>query len=369
MISERDLSSVVAAIYEAGIDFSRWPETLGMLAAVMDSPSAGIARQGPAPEQCWNIDHGVSDSFAGDYQAHYHSVNAVWQRAPATPAGSVHTDSMLIPRSELTRTEFFQDFLRPQGIGGMIAAVALLENGRQTVVTVRSHREFDDQQIALYRLLTPHLQRAVQINIKLARAEINHAASMELLDRLEQAVLFVDENSTVLFANSAAETLMRAEAGLWRQRGVLQGHVRSETADLHSAVVRCGQAGLAGGAFVSLSRPGRHPLAVRVTPAPGELPAWLATRPAAILCVTDPDHAAKPPPRLLQEQFGLTRAQAALAVEILEGDGIQAAADRLLISRATARTHLAQIFEKTGAHRQAELLRIITAARPSLRPD
>ena len=369
MISERDLASVVAAIYEAGVDFGRWPQTLGILAAVMDSPSAGIARQGPTPEQCWNVDYGVSDSFARDYQAHYHGVNAVWQRAPATPAGTVHTDSMLIPRSELTRTEFFQDFLTPQGIGGMIAAVALLENGRQTVVTVRGHREFDDQQIALYQLLTPHLQRAVQINVRLARAEINHATSMELLDRLEQAILFVDENATVLFANSAAEMLMRAEAGLWRQGGVLQGHVLSETANLQAAVMRCGRAESGAGAFVALSRPGRSPLAVRVTPAPGELPAWLAQRPAAILCVTDPDRSPKPPPRLLQEQFGLTRAQAALAIEILEGDGIQAAADRLLISRATARTHLAQIFEKTGAHRQAELLRILTAAQPSLRPD
>jgi DNA-binding CsgD family transcriptional regulator len=42
------------------------------------------------------------------------------------------------------------------------------------------------------------------------------------------------------------------------------------------------------------------------------------------------------------------------------GDGIQACADRLGITRATARTHLAHIFRKTGTNRQAELVRLLS---------
>jgi DNA-binding CsgD family transcriptional regulator len=34
-------------------------------------------------------------------------------------------------------------------------------------------------------------------------------------------------------------------------------------------------------------------------------------------------------------------------------------AERLGISFATARTHLSRIFEKTGVHRQAELVRLV----------
>lgn len=43
----------------------------------------------------------------------------------------------------------------------------------------------------------------------------------------------------------------------------------------------------------------------------------------------------------------------------MAGTGIQAAADRLQISRSTGRTHLARIFEKTGTHRQAELVHLM----------
>src|SRR5215471_12031909 len=59
------------------------------------------------------------------------------------------------------------------------------------------------------------------------------------------------------------------------------------------------------------------------------------------------------------EDFGLTPAEAAVAVEVLGADGLQAAAGRLGISLATARTHLAHVFDKTGTRRQAELVRVL----------
>jgi hypothetical protein len=53
-------------------------------------------------------------------------------------------------------------------------------------------------------LLAPRLQRAVQINIKLAKAELKHIASVEALNNLEEGVLFVDLN-----ANSRSRTKQR----------------------------------------------------------------------------------------------------------------------------------------------------------------
>ena len=61
----------------------------------------------------------------------------------------------------------------------------------------------------------------------------------------------------------------------------------------------------------------------------------------------------------LNERFGLTVAEAGLAAEIVKGDGREAAARRRGISVATARSQLASIFEKTGTHRQAELVHLL----------
>lgn len=58
--------------------------------------------------------------------------------------------------------------------------------------------------------------------------------------------------------------------------------------------------------------------------------------------------------------FGATRrVRAEIALEIIKGHGRAVAAERLGISAGTARIHLQRVFEKTGTHRQAELVRLI----------
>jgi DNA-binding CsgD family transcriptional regulator len=49
--------------------------------------------------------------------------------------------------------------------------------------------------------------------------------------------------------------------------------------------------------------------------------------------------------------------EAALTVELMRNDGLQAAADVLGIAHSTAKSYLKRIFEKVGVHRQTELLR------------
>jgi DNA-binding CsgD family transcriptional regulator len=232
---------------------------------------------------------------------------------------------------------------------------------------MHGRRQFDADDITLYKLITPHLQRAVQINLKSAQAQINHAASREALDRLNEGVLLVDANGSVILVNRFAESLFVGEAGLRQRNGILQGNVHSETLALHALIAKCGERGPipSSGGFLSLSRvAGQSPLSLMVAPVPHRAPDWLiGKRTVAIIFVNDPERTPKPASRQLTEQFGLTRAEAAFAIEIMDGDGIQAAADRLSISRATARTHLARVFDKTGVRRQSELVRLLMSVK------
>src|ERR1700716_798696 len=116
MSSESDLVALIAAIYEAGADFTLWPDTLARIAAAFGAPSGGMARQGETPAECWGISSGVEPVAIKSYVEHYHGVNPIWQRVPNTPAGTVQADTMVIPRRELERTEFFNDYLIPQRI-------------------------------------------------------------------------------------------------------------------------------------------------------------------------------------------------------------------------------------------------------------
>ena len=61
----------------------------------------------------------------------------------------------------------------------------------------------------------------------------------------------------------------------------------------------------------------------------------------------------------LRQCFGFTAAEAALALEIVKGDGRKAAAARRGITDGTARAHLLRIFDKAGVNRQAALVRLL----------
>ncbi|THD47119.1 MAG: LuxR family transcriptional regulator [Bradyrhizobium sp.] len=363
MIDESTFAALINAIYDAAIDFSRWPDALRLISSVCASHSTVLTRQGASPAESWSLAPQCEPAYYESYCSYYHGVNPLWQRAASAPAGTIQTDSMIMPKSELVRTEFYNDFLAPQRLGSMLNAVTLVERGQQTVIATHRKDEFDPEHIQLFQLLSPHLRRAVQLNTRLAGLETRCEASAEALNRLEQGALLVDECVGVVFASQEAERLFAAGDGLRVTEGVLCANSAADTALLHALVAGCARHGAEAGTGGSLRlsrRPDRSPISLQVAPLRSEVPLFSMTgRPVAILFVTDPDRKTRSPIAWLQRRFGLTAAEAAFAGEIVAGAGIQAAADRLQISRSTGRTHLARIFEKTGTHRQAELVRLI----------
>jgi len=53
----------------------------------------------------------------------------------------------------------------------------------------------------------------------------------------------------------------------------------------------------------------------------------------------------------------------------LDGESIDRLADRLCISRNTARTHLRRLFAKTTTARQADLMRVLLSTHAPVRFD
>ena len=363
MIGERGFATLIAAIYEAGADFRRWPEALRLLAHAYHAPAVVFGGTSRRVEDVFILAPQVDPVVLERYGAYYHRINPIWRPILSIPVGAVLTDTMIMPKREFARTEFFNDFLLPMDVGSMLGAVAHLEAGRQFSVVVQRSREFEADDVRLYRRLAPHLQRAIQLNTKLARLDMQCAAFAELLDQLHQGTILVDAASRVFFANRAAENLMTLRGGLRLMKGILQAQSAQDTAKLHALIAACAERAREpeGGSTLVLRRgPDRSPITVSVLPLRSTSSTFFSlSRPVVIVFATDPDRTQTQPAARMRLRFGLTAAETAFALEILKGDGIQACADRLGISRATARTHLSHIFQKTDTRRQAELVRVL----------
>jgi DNA-binding CsgD family transcriptional regulator len=69
---------------------------------------------------------------------------------------------------------------------------------------------------------------------------------------------------------------------------------------------------------------------------------------------------------LLQELYGLTRAQAEVARRLFAGRNVEQAARSLRLSPNTVRSHLKQIFTKCEVKSQAELMHLLAQGPSSL---
>ena len=70
------------------------------------------------------------------------------------------------------------------------------------------------------------------------------------------------------------------------------------------------------------------------------------------------------PTSLLRSHYGLTARQLQLVIHLADGASLDEAAAAMAIGMPTARSHLAKCFEKTGTHRQSELIGLALSLVP-----
>lgn len=366
LMDHDSLLQLIGEIYDAAADVTRWPQVLQHVADAFGAQEAALGMVSPVAVP-WLIAPRSDPDYLRSYGEYYHSRNLFWRNMSRLPVGTGASDTMVMSKSELQASEFYNDWSKPQGYLAVMGATLFLEDGWRTEFVVPGKNEFEAEHLKLYDAIAPHLVRAVQLNQRLARAEIGHAGTAAALDHLEQGVLLTNNKARVVFANRTAGTLFASGDLRLRERAVC-AQSAADTAALHGMIASCAE-GSEGGGYVPAARATGCPLSLLVIPVRGEI-AWLPQeQPCAIVFITDPDRAAVPDAVQLQRQFGLTPAEARFTVEILKGDGIGATAERLGILPGTAKTHLHRVLAKTGTRRQADLVRLILTARHQAQRD
>ena len=364
------LLAAVQRIHEAPLAPDGWMRALPSVADALRSEASVFLAQNATWTTEFAVGFGLSEQTAG-FAAAADSDFTFWQTVRALPVGSVVPTSALLPDREFARTTFYNEGVRPIGAFHGLCASALstpqrfvhLSTGRRL-----GREDFDAEDIAAMRTLVPHVRTALSVGQRLAAADLHAASASEALARLDTGVILVDAAAKILFANRTAEAILASNDGLGIDREGICACGHGAARLLGRLIASCGRGtivnGRPGGSIDAPRGEGRSPLHVVVAPFRAETAqidtAWLgAARPAAIVLVADPDRERHVRKESLGRRFGLTPAEADVALEILKGDGGNASAARLGISLATVRTHLNHIFEKTGVHRQAELVRLL----------
>jgi DNA-binding CsgD family transcriptional regulator len=101
-------------------------------------------------------------------------------------------------------------------------------------------------------------------------------------------------------------------------------------------------------------------LHIRIAPFPREHSPG-GSRFAAIALIGDPERAQRLPFETMRSVYGLTPAEAKLALLLLEGKSISEAAHENEVTKDTVRSQVKSIFLKTGTRRQGELIGLLSS--------
>ncbi len=267
---------------------------------------------------------------------------------------------------------FYSEFMVHAGI--LYQAGSILEKEEFRWAVIGMHRSEDGQPfegapLELLSRLVPHVRRSLQIYRQVAQLQQANTHLYRILDGIRAAVLLLDAHGRLRYANRAAEHLLAANSCL----RVTAHHQLVATAAADDALLQQAltDARLAsnrdrharqGGAMLALPRrEQRSPLMLTVAPL-SELAGYQELGRDGIvtaLFISDPESGRHLAREHLQDAYRLSEREIDICQAFLDIPSTSSVAERCGIADSTLRTYLKSIYEKTGRHSQAELMRLL----------
>ncbi|MGH1427335.1 MAG: helix-turn-helix transcriptional regulator [Arenicella sp.] len=380
-----DFSETVSLIYEAGLDPEMWPHALQSMCRHVNASKAQILYIDPED---------LYFSFACGYgfNPYTYDIGAsrfrrYMQSDPVALYGIQHMNQAFADRRVIDETVIKQspaqrEIRDPANMEFLLTAFLSDNDMEWTGICFMRGKESEafnlNDEITLNRFI-PHIKRASFMHKSLASSSHLKTLQSSVLDNIEQGIIVVDELHDVVATNKKADDILDQNKHLYikrkrlvcadKQVGTLLFQNIGESLDNQQknnrsrTAVRI-QHGSGRSTFLVTT-----PLQLqRFKESQQKLPdsthyytARIPVKNHALITLCEVDSAPKASVNILMDLFGLTPAEAALAVALSSGDSLQQAAKTLGRTSGTARIQLQSIFEKTDTNRQANLIRLLMA--------
>ena len=370
------LSELIGLVYDAALDPTLWPRALEQACRFVGGSSGSLFWHDTATEQSAVLHLFNEDPhYTKLYFEKYLPLNPCFPAAAFVEAGEVCGSTDLIPFEEIVETRFYAEWMKPQGIIDALAANLEKTATSASILAVRMHEQdglADIDERRRLALIVPHFQRAVSIGRLFDQSKSAQAVLTQTLDNVSAGVFLTGPNGRLVFTNAPGRAILDEASLLIDRNGVLVATVPEAQRALREALAAAENGNIAadGSGPISLStaQPGQWFASVLpLTSGDRQHTGALHSAVAAVF-VRKTSLANPPPLEVLAKVYKLTASEIRLLDAVMKVSGVKALAEALGLKQATVKTHLHNVFRKTGTARQSELVKLIAGFEPPGRP-
>lgn len=361
------LSRLIGDIYDTTLDPASWTGVLQKLADFVGGQAAGLLSK-DAVSKAGNayFFYGLDPSYQASYARTY------WRHDPMAALASYDVEqivsiSELMPHDDFRRSIFYRQWSRPQG--WIDAVKAVLDKSATSFAYLSVCRNetsglVDDEMRRRMTLVVPHVRRATVIGKVIDLRRVEAATFADVLDGLSAGVFLVDARGMIVYANAAAHAQLDASIVLHATQRQLTANdpvANRSLRDVLAATDRGDDALKDKGIALPLPSPlGDHHVA-HVLPLTGgkRASSAVADRASAAVFVHRATLESPSSPRAIGALYRLTPAELRVLLAVVDVGGVPEVAATLGVAETTIKTHLGRVFEKTGASRQADLVKLV----------
>jgi DNA-binding CsgD family transcriptional regulator len=368
-MTDIEFSELVGAIYDAAIDPPRWPFVveqlrlqLGFAAGVM-----GVVKLPggePIIQAVANLPNHLVARL-GDYDE---EIVELWGGSTvmaSLPLEEPILNSQVVTREVIETNRFVREWAYPQGLVDQVALALARDRTMVATLSFSVHGSapvVSEETLQNLRLLAPHLRRAMTIS-RLIDAATGMASTFEgALGASASAAILVDAAMTIVYANDAAQEMLRYADPLRAVEGKLEliaplvpGNLEAVVQAMEQQEAKLGRRGIG----IPARRRDRSPVVAHVMPLrqrSGRPGADMLAVAAVFIADTGGEVAL--PIDALSVIYELTPTEARVFEMIVAGRSTREMAARLSVAPSTLKTHMLQLFAKTGRHRRVDLVRL-----------
>jgi DNA-binding CsgD family transcriptional regulator/PAS domain-containing protein len=352
---------LIAALYDTALYGGDWQPALDRFRVLLNSAEGSLCDLKHEIQDTGThvSGHLLTPDVREPYMRYYGRIDPKLRVLYRHKVNYLFNDARHFDAEFVARNPFYQEYTRSLGMRHTLDMTIGRDDSSERFLAVMrapSRGPYGARDEGLFRQCAQHFLRVLKLKDRIDAAQQLGKLAAAALDSLRSAALVVDRHGCVLLNNRAAESVCAAGEELQMRNGKLTAR-SAKTAERLQCAIRQAAGGHGTAEVLHLSCAGDADRIAWIAPLPAERN--VVESPGAIILVGEPAGCRSADADAVAAIYGLTAAEARIAVAIGGGATLAETAAERGVKLSTVRSQLLSVLQKTGARRQADLARML----------